>query len=415
VAETVWRQEAAHWEHTRHLRIELLRGKTPEKVLKLHTSNVDVHIINYEAVPWLIKQVNKDFFTRGKAMPWNGLVLDEIDRVKDSSGMRYRYLEKILPGMHLRLGLTGTPASNGYYDLHGQYRMLDDGKRLHYDLGTFRDHWFTPQAYGYKLKAGAQQDMEQRISDITLSMRAEDYLSLPDYLEIDHWIDLDPASRRAYDELEEHLFAQVARHEVDPLDGDVELECHNQASLRMKCRQLANGILYTDDGGEALIHDAKLQVLDSILHEAAGQPVLLSYVFRADMRRIRERYQKHYRVSYIGPGVGTKETIETIDRWNRGEIHLLLTHPASAGHGLNLQFGGHQIVWFGLTDNLRYYAQLNARLRRQGQTAPFVAVRRILARGTVDEPLQDLLKRKHVTEQDLREAIETYARSKGRL
>jgi superfamily II DNA or RNA helicase len=139
VAEAVWRQEAAKWAHTRHLRIELLRGKQADKVMALHRSDADIHVVNYEALPWLIKQVNKDFFSRGKPMPWNGLILDEIDRLKDASGQRYAYLEKILPGMHLRVGLTGTPASNGYYDLHGQYRMLDDGKRLHYDIGTFRD------------------------------------------------------------------------------------------------------------------------------------------------------------------------------------------------------------------------------------------------------------------------------------
>lgn len=422
VAETVWRQEAAQWGHLKGLRVRLIAGSPAQRVHTLLRPDCDIHVINYEAIPWLVNTVNEHFLSRGKYPPWNMVIFDEVDRLKEASGKRFQMLEKLVgqqPGggtyFPRRLGLTGTPADNGYIDLHGQFKMLDDGARLYPDIGSFRTQW-CKAGYGertWEVKASAKRDIEARIQDVVLSMSAEDYLRLPDYQTHDVWVDLPPKLQAQYDSLEQEMVASLERHEEDPRDGDLDLVVHSTLSARAKCRQLANGaMLDPSNSGEVhLIHDLKLEALDSILHEAAGNPVLVPYLYRHDMERIKKRYSKQgYRIGYIGPGV--KDVSAVVDAWNARQYNMLLSHPASFGHGLNLQKGGNALAWFGLTDDLRFYRQTNARLRRQGQSAPNVHVYRILAKGTVDVPIAALLERKTATAEDLRLAIETYRKTK---
>lgn len=413
VAELVWRQEIAEWEHLTGMKAALLRG--PQKLRDLHRADCDLHVINYEAIPWLVNAVNDQFLSKGRYPPWNMLILDEIDRLKDASGKRYQTLEPLLPYFAYRYGLTGTPADNGYMDLHGQYKMLDGGQRLYKHLSDFRAQWCQAgyAERSWELREAAKPIIEARIQDITLPMSAEDYLQLPDYQYHDHWVELPPTIQEQYDKLEQEMFAQLERHVEDPLDGEYDLEVHSALSARAKCRQVANGaFLVPENTGEVvLVHDAKLEMLDSIMHEAAGKPVLLAYLFRHDMERIKARYAKQgYRIGYIGPG--TKDAEAVVREWNEGRFHLLMSHPASLAHGCNLQRGGHELVWFGITDDLRYYRQFNARLRRQGQSAPNVHIRRILARNTVDVPIAKLLERKTATAEELRLAIEAYRSTK---
>jgi SNF2 family DNA or RNA helicase len=415
VAETVWRQEAEKWSHLRGLRVILLRGSEDKKLRDLHRKDHDIAVINYESIPWLVRAVNNEFLSHGRYPPWNMLVLDEIDRLKNSTGKRFQMVEKIFPYFTNRVGLTGTPASNGYGDLHGQYLCIDDGKRLYKNLGDFRTKWMKAgyADLSWEVRPEAKDEIEARIQDITLSMSAEDYLKLPDYIYHHHTIDLDPKIQEQYDSLEQEMFAQLDRHVEDPIDGEWTMEVHSALSARAKCRQLANGaVLNPDNSGTVmLVHDAKLEMLDSIVHEAAGNPILLAYMFRHDMHRIKARYEKEgYRIGYIGPG--TKDIENVVAQWNAKRYHILMSHPASAGLGLNLQDGGNELVWFSPTDNLTYYQQMNARLRRQGQTAPNVNIRLIIARNTIDEPLVKLLERKAATAEELRQAIEEYRKTK---
>jgi len=357
------------------------------------------------------------------------LVLDEVDRFKDSQGKRLAEFETLLvpPGSRAkhqfapdpdaetyfpyRMGLTGTPASNGLLDLHGQFRVLDGGKRLYWFIGDFRSMFCSPSAgpreyTKWEVRSpAAKAEILRRVGDMTLSLNEEECITLPEYLFHDHWVDLPPAVFAAYQEFEKTMFTEMDRHEDDPRDGEWDLEATSRPSARMKCRQLANGAVKMEDQ-YTLAHDAKLEVLDQIVHEAQGKPILLSYVFRADMERTRDRYKKSLKVAYIGPG--TKDAEAIVDAWNRQEYHMLISHPASVGHGLNLQGGGNEIVWFGPTDNPRWWHQLNARLRRQGQKAESVHIRRILARNTVDEPIVDGLDSKLVDETTFRRKLEAY-------
>ena len=421
VAETVWRQETQHWSHLRDMRGLLLRGKWPTVVRDLLRDDVDFHIVNYEMLPKLVKHINATFLAKGKYPPWNMVVFDEVDRFKDPSGKRFQWFEGLLPWLPYRIGMTGTPGDNGYLDLFGQYLMVDGGKRLGQHITDYRNRFFKEGYAGqsWSLLPGAKEQIEERIGDITLSMSAEDYLDLPDYQFHDHWVDMDSKTQASYDTLEEEFLAAFERHaeewHLDPDEGDPdewELGAVNTISLRTKLQQVANGVVLDAEKAPRKVHDAKLEMLDRIVHEANGSPIFLAYLYRADLARIQERYCKHgLRIGYIGPGV--KDVENVIAQWNAGALHMLAAHPQSAGHGLNLQRGGHEIVWFGLTDNLRLYRQFNARLRRMGQAAPNVHVRRILARNTIDEVISDLLETKFETAEGLRRSVEAYRRRKG--
>jgi len=432
VARTVWKQEVQKWEHLQDLNVSVLwnaKGDKATLLRELHRKDVDIHVINYESIPWLVRTVFDTFLAKGKVPPWNTLVLDEVDRFKDSQGKRFQQFEKLLvpPSCKdprrwapdpdaltyfpFRITQTGTPNENGLQDLHGQYRVLDGGKRLYWFVGDFRNTFCLSigdrQYNNYKVETdAAKNEIIRRIADITLSLNEKEHIKLPDYMFHDHWVDLPPKIANAYKTLEKQMFAQLDRHEDDPLDGEWRLEVESSPSARMKCRQLANGAVITPEGS-TLVHDEKIHVLDRILHEANGKPVLLSYAFRADCNRILARYKKAgWRCAYIGPGA--KNVEEIVTAWNRQEYHLLVSHGMSIGHGLNLQNGGNEIVWFGLTDNPRVWHQFNARLRRQGQVAESVHVRRIIARNTIDEVLMQQLEDKNADAQSMRRRLEAY-------
>lgn len=408
VAENVWKQEAAKWEQTAHLRVCVLRGKKTTMARNL-LAPYDVWVINYESIPWLATQMNTLFFDHGKFLPWDMLVLDESTRVKNSTGKRAALFRKFVGHMPWRTALTGTPAPNGYADLHGQYLMLDDGQRLGESKINYLERYFDVDPYSKRVRPTptGRKLIEQKISDITLSLIETDHIKLPDYLYRDVTVELPPKVREQYDKFEEEMFGVF--------DGLGELEVFNAAALTTKCRQIANGsVLDTETQQAHNVHEAKLEALDDVMEEAAGSPVFLSYVFRHDMHRIMARYEHKYKCVYLGPGVSDAAGVKIMDAWNRGEYDLLVTHPASAGHGINAQFGGHIICWFGVDWNSEYWDQLNGRLRRQGQTADSVIVYRILAADTIEQAIRDSLMAKLRDQDGLRRALANYRKQRGK-
>lgn len=412
VAETVWKKEAAAWAHTAHLRVCILRGSNKKLLARELLRPYDIWVANYEAIPWLVTQVNELFLGRGRHMPFDMLAVDESTRVKNPDGRRVAcfYAENknghcLLDYFPRRVGLTGTPVPNGLWDLYGQYKFVDDGRSLETSQQVYQEKYFDVDPFTGRRspKEGAKEKIVRKTARITLSMRAEDYLQLPDYVYHNIWVDLPDKIRAEYDRLEETLFAEFDHGA---------LEIFNQASLVAKCRQLANGnLIDTETRAWHPIHDIKYEALDSIVEEASGQPVLASYVFRPDMLRMKARYEKRgLSVGYLGPGVSETESVQVVDRWNRGLYRLLLLHHASGGHGLNIQAGGHQIAWFGLDWPLEGWKQLNARLRRPGQRAASVIVHKILARATVDEAVLARLESKDAEQDDFRAAHEALRR-----
>lgn len=421
VAEGVWAQEATKWRHLSGLDVCVLRGRSKPLLIRELARHHHVYVINYESIPWLFTQLNNLFLSKGRPLPFNCLVLDELTRVKNSEGKRitpwYRRNPQgycMMDHFPFRIGLTGTPAPNGYWDLFGQYLALDDGRALGVNQIDYKIAYFNedPMSHRKTLKKGAGERIHSRIAPITLSMRARDYLELPEEITNDIWVELPPDARRIYDQFERQMFADLD-------DQGTRLQVFNASTMTMKCRQLANGIVIDPEveGMTHAIHEAKIEALDSVVSEANGQPILCAYVFRADARRIQARYGKQIRVSYLNPGTSDKEAVDMFNAWNSGQVQMLITHPKSGGHGLNIQFGGHTIVWFGLDYTCEEYLQLNARLTRQGQVSNRVIIHRILARGTVDHTVRDSLERKEVDQATLRQALEAYKRNKtaGRL
>lgn len=407
VVENVWQQEAAKWEHTAHLRVCVLRGKKTTMARNL-LCPYDIWVTNYESIPWLATQMNALFLEHERYLPWNMVVFDESTKMKNGSGKRAALFERFLPWMPYRTCLTGTPAPNGYVDLHNQYKILDDGERLDPSKTVYIEKYFSTDPYARRIRPTrvGRRQIEDRIADITLSLIEADHIKLPDYLFRDVLVDLPPKVRDEYDRFEDEMFAEFDH-------GDVEV--FNAAAMTNKCRQIANGaILDTETKQAHNIHDAKLEALDDIMEEAAGAPVLLSYVFRHDMHRIMERYARRYNCVYLGPGVSDTDGVKIMEDWNKGVYDLLVTHPASAGHGINAQYGGHIIVWFGLDWNSEYWDQLNGRLRRQGQTADSVIVYRLLTRDTIEMAIEEALERKVQDQNGLRKALASYRKQRGK-
>ena len=406
VAEAVWKQEAEKWEHTRHLKVCILRGRKKALLERELIRPYDVFVINYEALPWLLPVLNKLFLARGRWLPFDFLAFDEVTRVKRIEGQRVRGFyaldgnsRKLIQHFPRRVGLTGTPAPNGYQDLFGQYFALDDGGSLGDVEEIFLERFFVLNPYTGKrhLAKGAKEHIQKLIAPITLTLQAKDWLDLPEYLYNDLWVDLPPKARAQYEQLEQEMFAQL---------DSATIEVFNAASLTAKCRQMANGCVKdTETATTHDVHDAKLEALDDIVEEAGGSPLLVSYVFRADMERVKKRYAKRMTVEYLGPGVTDRESVRIINDWNAGKVSLLQVHHQSAGHGLNLQHGGNQLVWFGLDWPLEGWLQLNARLRRQGQQKSHVIVHRILTRESVDEAVLERLSGKERDQDDLTAAM----------
>ena len=394
VCQTVWAQEARKWEHTKDITFSLIHGPQRKRIAAA-MKRADVYLINYENLVWFVDFIVDRYLSRGRYPPFNMAVFDEVTKLKDAGTKRHKALRKLLAYIPYRMGLTGTPASNGYLDLFGQYLAIDSGVRLGQYITHYKDAYFDAgwQGFSYDLKPGAKEIIQSRIADITLQMSAEDYLSLPAVTFNDIAVTMPDKARAKYTELERDLFTE--------LDSGVEIEVANQAALSNKCLQAANGAMYDDVGVWQELHQAKLDALEDVIEESAGQPVLVLHNFRHDRERILKRFPKAVSMD------GNSDPVQIVNDWDDGKIQILLAHPASAGHGLNLQYGGHIAVWFGLNWSLDLYLQANARLDRQGQKTP-VILHRLLTEDTLDYAVLEALDNKASTQSDLRAAITNY-------
>ena len=406
VIRLVWRQEAVKWEHTKHLNFSVVMGNKDQRTRAL-LRPADVYLINYENLRWMSETLHTYFVSKGKDLPFTGIVWDEISKMKNSATDRVKATKKILDKFVWTTGLTGTPASNGYKDLHGQFLVVDRGLRLGTSKTAFRTRFYR-KAGPYKEVPyeDTEDTIKKLIGDITLEMSAEDYNPLPDLIINNLEIEMPDNLRAMYDKMEKEFFLRM--------DSGTEVEMFNQASLTNKCLQFSNGAMYPVAGmplWEA-IHDLKLDALEEIIDEAQGSPILCSYAYRSDAERIMTRF-KDIRPINLTECKSEKDLVNAMTRWKNGDCRLMIGHPASMGHGIDgLQDAGHILVWFGLNWSLDLYEQFNARVRRQGQGAP-VMCHRILMQATLDQAQALALDDKAQTQQGLRNAIKQYRQSKG--
>lgn len=370
------------------MRYSIVVGTEQERKAALQAA-ADIYIINRDNVEWLVEK-------SGVALDLDMLVIDELSSFKNHSTKRFKALMKMRPMFKRVVGLTGTPSSNGLMDLFAEFKLLDMGERLGRFIGQYRNAYFQPDKrngaiiYSYKPLPFAEKRIYEKISDITISMKSTDYLKMPQLISSEYTVRLSEDERKKYEQMKAELVLQTS---------DGEITAANAAALSNKLCQMANGAIYDDDGDIIEIHQQKLDALEDIIESANGKPVLVAYWFRHDYERICKRLQKlHIPFSKLG-------TDESIRRWNNGEIPVSLIHPASAGHGLNLQSGGNTIVWFGLTWSLELYQQTNARLWRQGQAANTVVIQHIVTKGTIDEQILKALQKKDGTQSALIAAV----------
>ena len=388
VARDTWPAEADKWDHLQNLICSVAVGTEAERRAALEQP-ADIYIINRENVQWLIEESRLPF-------NYDTIVVDELSSFKSHQAKRFKSLMKVRPRAKRIIGLTGTPSSNGLMDLWAEFRLLDMGKRLGRFITHYRDEFFQPDKrngqiiFSYKPKPGAEQRIYDRISDITISMLATDHLNMPALISSECPVCLSQEERKRYEDMKRDLVLQLP-------DGEV--TAASAAALTGKLCQMANGAIYTDDGGSISLHDRKLDALEDLIEAACGKPMLVAYWFKHDLARITERLQK-LRIPFSRLDIS-----DSIRRWNAGELPVALIHPASAGHGLNLQAGGSCLVWFGLTWSLELYQQTNARLWRQGQNAPTVVVQHIVAKGTIDERILKALSNKDSTQAALIDAV----------
>lgn len=383
VARDTWPAEIQKWDHLKNLTYSVAVGTANERRAALRQKTF-VHIINRENVQWLLED---------SGIPWqyDMVVIDELSSFKSHQSKRFKSLMKVRPGVRRIVGLTGTPSSNGLMDLWSEFRVLDMGKRLGRFITHYREQFFEPdrrngmQVFSYRPRAGAEREIYRRIGDITISMRSADYLKMPECVMNTVPVKLDSTEYEVYEEMESKM--------VTELDG-VEIDAVNAAALTGKLCQLANGAIYTPDGNTVFFHERKLDALEDLIEGANGKPVLVAYWYKHDLARIQERFK-----------VRELKSSKDITDWNAGKIPVAVIHPASAGHGLNLQAGGSTLIWFGLTWSLELYQQTNARLWRQGQQAETVVIHHIITRGTVDEDVMQSLSEKDRSQAALMRAV----------
>lgn len=394
ICQSVWMQEALEWKHTSRLTFSLVHGTPQDRVAALRRKAF-IYLVNYENLQWLSDQLIKKYLSRGKHLPFNMVVMDEVSKMSSSTSKRVKAFLRLLPYTMRRIGLTGTPATNGYQKLHGQYLCLDGGTRLGRHKTKFEARFFEQDYMGYKLKLrpGSKELIEDAIKDITYPVDAKDYLELPKKTILDIPIQLPKHARDIYNELEEEFFTEI--------DGE-EIEVFNAAARSTKCLQICNGAIYTDETRNfAEVHQGKLDALEDILEEMAEKPLLVCYSFRSDAKRIKQRFK-------TAVDVKDRPADQIVSDWNRGDIPLLIGHPGSMGHGLNLQYGGHHMVWFGLPWDLELYDQAIGRLDRQGQKYP-VFVHRLIAEGTIEEEaVKPVLSMKGSVQDALKRAIKKH-------
>lgn len=388
VARDTWSAELQKWDQLHHLTYSVAVGSEADRKAAL-TKKADIYIINRENVQWLIEKSKLPF-------DYDMIVVDELSSFKNHQSKRFKALMQVRPRIKRVVGLTGTPASNGLMDLWAEFKVIDMGKRLGRFITYYRQEYFVPDAmngqivYSYRPKPGAEQAIYRKISDITISMKSMDHLKMPELISSEYRVYLSPDEQDAYDEMKKQFI-------LDLPDG--EISAANAATLSGKLSQMANGAIYDDAGNTVPIHEQKLDALEDIIESANGKPLLVAYWYQHDLERIMKRlHDRHIPFSRLDDST-------SIRRWNNGEISVALIHPASAGHGLNLQSGGSTLVWFGLTWSLELYQQTVARLWRQGQTAETVVVQHIITKGTIDDRIMKALSQKEHTQTALIDAV----------
>lgn len=387
VAEDTWSTEVEKWDHLKHLKISKILGTKKQRKEALN-KDADIYVTNRENIDWLVSECFDSWI-------WDMVVIDELSSFKSSKAKRFRALKKVRPYFKRIVGLTGTPAPNSLIDLWPQIYLLDGGQRLGKTITGFKDRYFNPGrrngyvVYNWELKQGAEEAIQNKISDICISMKADDYLDIPERIDNRVGISLSKKALEIYKKLEKELVIEIAEEDITAA---------NSAVLTNKLLQMANGAIYSESKEVVNIHDEKLGKLEEIIDTSNGKSVLVFYNFKHDYNRISEMLTKK-KLTYQ-----TLNNSEDIKKWNNGEIQVALLHPASAGHGLNLQYGGNIIVWFGLTWSLELYQQANARLHRQGQKE-IVIIHHLISKGTVDEDVMNALANKEVNQNMLLEAV----------
>ncbi|WP_029180473.1 SNF2-related protein [Streptococcus suis] len=389
VANTVWSDEIEQWSELRHLRYSKIVGTPKQRKVALQ-KDADIYIVNRENLPWLVEQCSPYF-------KWDMVVIDELSSFKSWQSKRFKAFMAMRPYMKRIVGLTGTPSSNGLMDLFAEFKVIDGGERLGRFIGEFRSRYFEEGrrngniVYEYIPMDYAECQIQDKISDITISMKALDYLDMPELISTKKLVRMSEKEKEKYSQFKKEYV-------MSELDG-LEVTAANAASLTNKLVQLSNGAVYTDDHTVVALHEQKLDALEDILESANGEPVLVAYWFKHDLARIINRLEKLRVKSRV------LKTEEDIREWNKGNVPVGLLHPAGAGHGLNLQKGGHNLVWFGLTWSLELYQQTNARLWRQGQEAETVVIQHIVTEGTIDEEILKALENKDAQQERLIAAV----------
>ncbi|WP_032511741.1 DEAD/DEAH box helicase [Streptococcus suis] len=389
VANTVWSDEIEQWAELRHLRYSKIVGTPKQRKVALQ-KDADIYIVNRENLPWLVEQCSPYF-------KWDMVVIDELSSFKSWQSKRFKAFMAMRPYMKRVVGLTGTPSSNGLMDLFAEFKVIDGGERLGRFIGEFRSRYFEEGrrngniVYEYIPMDYAGCQIQDKISDITISMKALDYLDMPELISTKKLVRMSEKEKEKYSQFKKEYV-------LSELDG-LEVTAANAASLTNKLVQLSNGAVYSDDHTVVPLHEQKLDSLEDILESANGEPVLVAYWFKHDLARIIGRLEKLKVKSRV------LKTEEDIREWNKGNVPVGLLHPAGAGHGLNLQKGGHHLVWFGLTWSLELYQQTNARLWRQGQESETVVIQHIVTEGTIDEEILKALGNKDAQQERLIEAV----------
>lgn len=391
VTQVTWSDEIKNWKHLQGLTISVIDG-TAKQRREAMAAKADIYAVSRDNIVWLVLECG------GVKLPYDMVVIDELSSFKNHASKRFRAMRKVRKFIPRVVGLTGTPAPNGLIDLFAQMYLIDEGQRLGKTVTAYRDRFFRPGkrngdiVYTYELKAPqdeTEQQISDLISDITISMTAEDYLKMPDKIMLYDYVDLAPKVLALYRDFEREQILEL-------INSDEPISAASAAALSNKLQQFANGAIYDAERNVKDLHDEKLDKLEEIVEAANGEPVLIAYSYKHDLERIMQKLKAYKPVKLEKP--------EHIAGWNSGRIPVLVTHPASAGHGLNLQKGGHNIVWFGNTWSLELYQQFNARLYRQGQGKP-VTIHHIVTRGTIDEKIIKALEGKKQTQDGLMESI----------
>lgn len=382
VARDTWPAEINKWDHLKGLSYSVAVGTEKERIDALKKQST-LYIINRENVDWLVHKSGIPFH-------FDMVVIDELSSFKSYGAKRFKSLLKVRPSVKRIVGLTGTPSSNGLMDLWAEFRILDLGQRLGRYISHYRNSYFTPDkrnaqiVFSYKPLPGAEEEIYKQISDITISMKSTDYLKMPEYVSNEVFVTLSEKEWKVYSDFKEDMVANL---------GDEEIDAVNAAVLSGKLLQMANGAVYDSENKVHVIHDKKLDALEDLIEGANGKPVLVAYWYKHDLERIKDRFP-----------VRQIQSSKDIEDWNDGKIPIAVIHPASAGHGLNLQSGGSTLIWFGLTWSLELYQQTNARLYRQGQKDT-VIVHHIITKNTIDEDVLLALTKKEKTQDALVDAV----------